>query len=132
MNPKKNNNPITKKNLVHTSESQTGMVKSNKSNRLFITSIEKGMLVLLAFNGSRKKMSLTEISTHTGLDISSVQRCTHTLTELGYLRKVPQSRRYELSIKLMNFAFQYLSSNELVSRSFPFTQQLSNETSRNS
>ncbi len=71
---------------------------------------------------------MTEISTQTGMDISSVQRCTHTLTELGYLRKDPQSRRYELSIRVMDFAFSYLSSNELVKRAFPFLQQLSNET----
>ena len=118
---------IKRDNRKTVKESAVGMVKNDKANRLFITSIEKGMLVLLAFNVSRRKMSLTEISAHTGLDISSVQRCAHTLTELGYLRRDAQSRRYELSIRVMDFAFRYLSSNELVNHAFPFLQQLSNE-----
>lgn len=102
--------------------------QGNPKSPLFVNSIEKGMRVLNAFDGSRRQLSLSQISVLTGLDLSSAQRCIHTLTALGYLRKDPVSRNYELTLRLMDFAFHYLSSSELVNRAGPYLQQLSTET----
>jgi Transcriptional regulator len=95
---------------------------------LFINSIEKGMRVLKAFDGSQRQLSLTQISAMTGLDISSTQRCIYTLKTLGYLRKDPITRNYELTLRVVDFAFQYLSSSNLVNRAGPYLQQLGKET----
>ncbi|UUZ62209.1 hypothetical protein LP417_18505 [Polaromonas sp. P1-6] len=47
---------------------------------------------------------------------------------LGYLTKDPVTRRYSLSVRLLDFAHHYLASNELVQRAAPYLQQLSQET----
>ncbi|MFJ2991091.1 IclR family transcriptional regulator [Pandoraea sp. NPDC087047] len=95
---------------------------------LYVNSVEKAMKVLTAFDGSKRHLSLSEIAAATGFDISAAQRFTFTLSALGYLLKDPQSKKYELSPKLLDFTYHYLVSNELVSRAAPYLQQLAAET----
>jgi len=86
------------------------------------------MKVLVAFDGSRRDLSLSEICGLADLDLSAAQRFTFTLTALGYLKKDPQTRRYELSPRLLDFTYHYLASNDVVSRAGPFLQQLGQMT----
>nr|WP_240655973.1 IclR family transcriptional regulator [Paraburkholderia phosphatilytica] len=98
------------------------------ASSLYVQSVEKAMKVLTAFDGSKRQLSLSEISALTGFDVSATQRFTYTLAALGYLFKDPESRKYELSPKLLDFTYHYLTSNELVSRATPYLQQLGSET----
>jgi DNA-binding IclR family transcriptional regulator len=95
---------------------------------LYVHSVAKAMKVLTAFDGTKRHLALSEIASLTGLDLSATQRLTYTLVALGYLEKDPQSRQYELSPRLLDFTFHYLTSNELVSRATPYLQQLGAET----
>ncbi|MFM0719452.1 IclR family transcriptional regulator [Paraburkholderia strydomiana] len=98
------------------------------TSSLYVQSVEKAMKVLTAFDGSKRQLSLSEISSLTGFDMSATQRFTFTLAALGYLFKDPDSREYELSPRLLDFTYHYLTSNELVSRATPYLQQLGSET----
>ncbi|WP_244818248.1 IclR family transcriptional regulator [Caballeronia sp. Lep1P3] len=98
------------------------------ASSLYVQSVEKAMKVLTAFDGSKRQLSLSEIAALTGFDLSATQRFTYTLSALGYLLKDPDSRKYELSPRLLDFTFHYLTSNELVSRATPYLQQLGSET----
>jgi IclR family pca regulon transcriptional regulator len=98
------------------------------ASSLYVQSVEKAMTVLTAFDGSKRQLSLSEIAALTGFDMSATQRFTFTLATLGYLLKDPQSRKYELSPKLLDFTYHYLTSNDLVSRATPYLQQLGSET----
>lgn len=98
------------------------------TSSLYVQSVEKAMTVLTAFDGSKRQLSLSEIAALTGFDMSATQRFTFTLAALGYLFKDPDSRKYELSPKLLDFTYHYLTSNELVSRATPYLQQLGSET----
>lgn len=95
---------------------------------LYVQSVEKAMKVLTAFDGSKRQLSLSEISSLTGFDMSATQRFTFTLAALGYLVKDADSRKYELSPRLLDFTYHYLTSSELVSRATPYLQQLGSET----
>lgn len=98
------------------------------ASSLYVQSVEKAMKVLTAFDGSKRQLSLSEISSFTALDMSATQRFTYTLAALGYLFKDPDSRKYELSPRLLDFTYHYLTSNDLVSRATPYLQQLGSET----
>ncbi len=98
------------------------------SSSLYVNSVAKAMKVLTAFDGTKRHLSLSEIASLTGLDVSATQRLTFTLVALGYLEKDAQTRQYELSPKLLDFTYHYLTSNELVSRATPYLQQLGAET----
>jgi IclR family pca regulon transcriptional regulator len=95
---------------------------------LFVQSVEKAMKVLMAFDGSKRHLSLSEIAALTDLDHSAAQRFTHTLTALGYLVKDSATRRYELSVRLLDFTYHFLASNEMVQRAGPVLQRLARET----
>jgi len=95
---------------------------------LFVNSVEKAMRVLTVFNGKQPRLSLSQIASLSGLDLSATQRFTFTLTGLGYLVKDPFTKTYSLSPRMLDFSYYYLASNELVSRAFPYLSQLSQET----
>lgn len=95
---------------------------------LFVNSVEKAMSVLMVFNSSRPRLTLSQIAKTTGLDVSAAQRFVFTLKMLGYLFKNEQTKTYELSARLLDFGYHYLASNELVQRATPYLQQLSKET----
>lgn len=95
---------------------------------LFVQSVEKAMKVLTAFDGSKRHLSLSEIAALTELDNSAAQRFTYTLSALGYLVKDPATRKYELSVRLLDFTYHYLASNELVHRAAPVLQSLARDT----
>ncbi|VTU28174.1 Pca regulon regulatory protein [Variovorax sp. SRS16] len=96
---------------------------------LFVNSVDKAMKVMTAFDGSKRHLTLSQIAAATDMDMSSAQRFTYTLAELGFLKKDEENKSYELSPRLLDFAYHYLSSNELLSRATPYLLQLSRETS---
>jgi DNA-binding IclR family transcriptional regulator len=95
---------------------------------LYVNSVEKSMRVLMAFDGQQRQLSLSQIAALTGFDLSTAQRFTYTLMTLGYLTKDEEVRKYELAPKVLNFAYHYLTSSDLVRRATPYLQQLSQET----
>jgi DNA-binding IclR family transcriptional regulator len=119
---------LAEKIVSSASRAKTGAIIDPKESSLYVNSVEKAMKVLTAFDGSKRQLSLSEISVLTGYDISATQRFTYTLTTLGYLSKDADSKKYELSPRLLDFTYHYLTSNELVSRATPYLQQLGAET----
>ena len=95
---------------------------------LFVNSVAKAMRVLMAFDGSSREMSLSAIARATGFDMSAAQRFTYTLAELGFLRKDPESRTYQLSPKVFDLVYHYLAANDLIHRAGPYLLQLARET----
>lgn len=99
---------------------------------LFNQSLEKGLGVLRAFNGQRRTMTIAEVGEAVGINKSSAQRMVYTLEQLGYLRKHPQTRRYQLAPRVMEIGFNYLSANPMIEIANPFLSELSNVTTETS
>lgn len=95
---------------------------------LLVQSVEKAFRVLRAFDGTRPNLSLSQIADEAGLDMSAAQRFTHTLTKLGYLSKDTDTRRFELTVKSLDFGYHYTRASSLVERGMPYLLHLSKET----
>jgi len=95
---------------------------------LYVQSVEKAFRVLAAFDSGRPSLSLTEIAAATGLDKSAAQRFTHTLARLGYLRKVPETRRFELTTRTLELGYHYTRSSPLLEAALPKLLDLSRLT----
>ena len=67
---------------------------SQDRDPLFNQSVEKAFAILEAFGGERRALNLSEVAAAAGMTKSSAQRCTHTLEQLGYLRRDPHVRRW--------------------------------------
>ncbi len=95
---------------------------------LLVQSVEKAFRVLRAFDGRRPNLSLSQIAEETGLDMSAAQRFTHTLSKLGYLGKNPDTKRFELTVKALDFGYHYTRASGFVERGMPYLLHLSKAT----
>ena len=94
--------------------------RTGRDSPLFVGSLEKGLKILQAFDDGHRALRLTEIAHATGLDKSAAQRFTHTLYELGYLKKDPKTKHYRLAPKVLELGFAYLRTDGLVERAMPY------------
>src|SRR5690625_2847121 len=94
------------------------------STGLFVQSFARGLEVIEAF-GQTPTMTLTEVAEATGLSRATVRRFLHTLVSLGYMRAGDKS--FQLTPKVMNLGFAYLSSQPLVELVDPVLANLSKQ-----
>jgi DNA-binding IclR family transcriptional regulator len=93
-----------------------------------VQSVEKAFRVLNAFGASQPTLGLTQLAAASGLDKSAAQRFTHTLVRLGYLRKDPDTKRFELTVRALELGYHYMRANALVERALPYLLHLSSVT----
>ncbi|MBY5890780.1 helix-turn-helix domain-containing protein [Rhizobium leguminosarum] len=94
--------------------------KTNVDERLYLGTIEKGMLVLDTFCSNPRPMTLAEVSEASGLNKSATQRVLYTLRALRYLTHSETTRQYSLSVRAMDIGNAYLRSNPIVEATFPY------------
>ena len=99
---------------------------------LFNQSLEKGLAVLQAFSARRRTMTLADVAAATDITKSSAQRMVFTLEKLGYVRKHPKTRRYQLTPRVMEIGFNYLAANSLIDVANPFLAELTKVTTETS
>lgn len=100
---------------------------ATERNPLFVTALSRGLNVLEVFSNGWEAMGLSDIATATGLAVPTVQRSVHTLTEMGYLAKDAQTRRYRLTPKALDATYRYLQSSPLYEAAIPVVVALRDE-----
>jgi len=89
----------------------------------FSKTIEKGLLILNLFDKDHTRRSLTEISKVLGLNKTSIYRYVNTLVELGYLKRVSNTKILKLGPKALSMGYQILQSSELLLTVKPLIDQ---------
>jgi DNA-binding IclR family transcriptional regulator len=102
--------------------------KEKSDDPLMVASVEKAFRVLSAFGRQHPSLNLSQVATVTGMDLSSAQRFTHTLTRLGYLHKDSETKRFELTAKTLDLGHHFFRGSRLVDRAMPYLMHLSKET----
>src|SRR5580765_2107950 len=92
---------------------------------LFVGSVEKAFQVLEDFKDSHRMMSMAEIARAADLDRSATQRLVHTMEQLGYIRRLPDSALYGLASKVLRLSYNYLRSREIIDRASPYLLEIS-------
>ena len=99
---------------------------SQKPDREYITSLERGLRVLRCFSRETPEMTISEISQATGLNPAVVRRCLNTLLHLGYIGK--QGKLFLLRAQIMSLGSAYLESMNVEEAFRPSLQELSDST----
>lgn len=107
------------------SKTSQGEAQSAERSSLFVGSTEKTFQVLHAFDGPNRYMTLSDIAKGSGLDRSATQRLVYTLEALGYLFRVPDTRTYGLTTKMLQFSYNYIRANELIDKASPYLLDIS-------
>jgi IclR family pca regulon transcriptional regulator len=102
--------------------------EARERDPLLVRSVGKGFALLSAFDAGNPSLSLTQLAAAAGLDRSATQRFAHTLEMLGYLRKDPRSKRYTLSVRVLDLAARFMSTDPLVVVARPYLLHLSQTT----
>lgn len=90
-----------------------------------IEALERGLGVLEVFSRESPSLSMTEIAERAGLTKSTAFRVAHTLEELGYLRRDPETKRYRPGIKVLRLGFSAFNSLEMGQVAQPYLKALS-------
>lgn len=93
------------------------------------TSIEKALLVLMAFSPDNEEISTTELSRQLGYHKATTSRILLTLTEHGFLRQNPLSKKFSLgrSIQILGQALTSSLTRNFVEIAKPYVETLRRE-----
>ena len=99
-------------------------------DRDFVASLEKGLMVIEAFDSGRQRLTLSDVAKLTGITRAAARRYLLTLTKLNYADF--DGRYFTLSPRILRLGYAYLSSASLPARVQPFLERISEETGESS
>ncbi len=88
-----------------------------------VQSVAKVFAVLKAFGRGASELTAAEVAARAGLDRGTAFRLIHTLLDLGYVRGVPDSRRYRLTLRCLELGFAALSAGDLPEHAAPLLHE---------
>ena len=91
----------------------------------YVQSLARGLLVLRTFSAEHPALTLAEAARLTGLTRATVRRSLHTLQKLGYV--VTDGRQFELTPRVLDLGYAYLSSAQIGDIAQPFMEALSEQ-----
>lgn len=97
---------------------------SSDNPKNLVQSAAKVFAVLKAFTPEQSELTLAEIAARAGLDRGTAFRLINTLLGLGYLRAVPDSRRFRLTLQCLELGFAALSARGLPDHAAPLLREL--------
>ena len=92
----------------------------------YLSTLERGLRVLRAFDAAHPEMQLSEVAQLTGLSPAVARRCLNTLVQLGYVAQY--GRKFLLRPEVLSFATSYLSSMNVDQIVLPPLQRVRDET----
>ncbi len=96
-------------------------------SRDFVQSLERGLAIIRVFSGQQPSMTVSEIAAELGLTRAAVRRFLLTLGELGYVRG--RGNRFELTPRVLELGYSYLSALSFPDIALPRLEQLVAHTS---
>jgi IclR family pca regulon transcriptional regulator len=90
----------------------------------FMTSLARGLAVIQAFSQRRHHLTISQVSTSTGLSRAAVRRCLYTLAKLGFAGS-DDNRHFFLRPRILALGHSYISSMPLATAAQPVLEHIS-------
>jgi len=97
--------------------------------RNLVNSLSKGLRVLEAFSAERPEMTLSEVARAAAIDPGTAFRMLNTLTMLGYVARVPDSKRFRLTLRVVDLGLHAIGRSDLRDLARPILRSLVGEIS---
>lgn len=101
------------------------VISTNPRN--LVNSLTKGLRVLESFTAERLEMTLSEIAAASDLDAGTTFRMLNTLETSGYVLRVPESKRFRLSLKATQLGLHAIGQAEFREVARPILRSLVGE-----
>jgi IclR family transcriptional regulator, pca regulon regulatory protein len=92
----------------------------------YLSTLERGLSVLRAFDEDHPEMTLTEVGVQTGLSPAVARRCLNTLVQLDYVAQ--HGRKFLLRPAVLTFGSAFLSSMQIEQIVAPPLQHIRDQT----
>ncbi len=99
------------------------MTTIEHDQRTFVQSLERGLAVLRVFGADAPSLTLAEVARRADLSRATARRVLHTLHALGYVAF--DGKQFELTPKVLDLGYAYLSSMHLSEIAEPTMEALS-------
>jgi IclR family pca regulon transcriptional regulator len=96
--------------------------------RYIVPGLSRGLALLQLFPRSKPAKTLAELAAGLGLTRSATYRLVYTLEADGFIARDPETRRYRLTSKTLDFGFEYLHAQPITETAQPFLRTLSDRT----
>src|SRR3984885_15057264 len=90
----------------------------------FMTSLARGLAVIQAFSQKKRQLTISQVSTTTGLSRAAVRRCLYTLAKLGFAGS-DDNRHFFLRPRILALGHSYISSMPLATAAQPVLEHIS-------
>jgi DNA-binding IclR family transcriptional regulator len=106
-------------------------IRTEDEDPRFNNAVARGLAILRTFQFDRKLLGNVEIAEATRLPKPTVSRLTYTLTQLGYLRYLPDFGKYELAAGVVSLAYPYLVNMPVPTVARPLMEELAQKSRTN-
>ncbi|MDH1427223.1 helix-turn-helix domain-containing protein [Comamonas aquatica] len=120
-------NGIVTKSAVETTSGKTLDAyeeAEKKPGDTYVQSFARGLEVIRSFSADRPVQTLSEVAAQTGLTRAGARRILLTLQTLGYV-ECADGKHFELTPRILDLGFAYLSSQPLWNLAMPAMETLS-------
>ena len=104
----------------------TAPAQASSDERYLVPGLARGLQLLACFSRSERELTGAELSRRLEVPRASIFRLLHTLEQMGFVERVPDSPAYKLSLGVLRLGFEYLSSMELTEHGRPIVEELRN------
>ena len=101
------------------------MADDKRESDDFVQSLSRGLAIIRSFDAENPRLSLSDVARRTDMSPAAARRFLRTLETLGYVRA--QERTFELTPRVLELGFSYLSSLSLPEVMQPHLERLSRE-----
>jgi IclR family pca regulon transcriptional regulator len=102
-------------------------LESDQGGRSVVNSLGKGLRVLESFSAERSEMTLSEVAAQAQLDPGTAFRMLNTLVMLGYVSRIPDSRRFRLTLKVTDLGLHAIGRADLRETARPILRSIVDE-----
>lgn len=100
-------------------------VANPKPSDSYVQSFARGLDVIRSFSSSAPRQTLSDVANATGLTRAGARRILLTLQHLGYVQS--DGKLFELTPRILDLGYAYLSSMPIWSRAEPVMEKLGHE-----
>ena len=98
---------------------------ASERNLDHVQSLERGLAVLRSFSRDCPSMTVADVARSTSLTRATARRLLHTLVDVGYV--ATDGKLFELTPKVLDLGYAYVSSLQLSEIAQPFMEHLSSQ-----
>ncbi|MCW2285817.1 IclR family pca regulon transcriptional regulator [Rhodoblastus acidophilus] len=93
-----------------------------------VQSLAKGFRVLEIFSDDRDDLTLSEVASEADLDAGTTYRLLTTLVNLGYVHRDEKTKRFSLTLKVLDLGFHAIGRRDIRSIARPALRRLVHDT----